>query len=126
MKPPQELVSDSRSSAIWRPCTMARFRSRKDQWAGCALVLDYRHADRATRPAPVYVRGFRSAFAIRGAGAGHERRQDVDVQNAIALFPVMTCSCFTKLESRHVGHSGCGGCEACWCDNVRCAAMTDV
>ena len=54
---------------------------------------------------------FRSAFVIRGFGAGHERRHDVHVQNEIAVPPVSTCSFFTNAESRHPGHTG--GCSLC-------------
>ena len=64
-----------------------------------------RHDHAATSTIPIKgapsgaARHFKSAFAIRGAGAGHERKQDVQVQNAITLLPVMSCSCLTKLES---------------------------
>ena len=46
---------------------------------------------------------FKSAFAIRGLGAGHERRHELHVQNEIAVPPVSTCSCFTNAESWHRG-----------------------
>jgi hypothetical protein len=45
------------------------------------------------------VERLRSAFAIRGFGAGHDRRHDVQVQNEIAVPPVKTCSSFTNAES---------------------------
>ena len=48
----------------------------------------------------------KSAFAIRGFGAGHERRHDVHVQKEMAVPPVSTCSCFTKAESWQPGHKG--------------------
>jgi len=43
---------------------------------------------------------------MRGFGAGHERRHDVQVQKEIAVPPVRTCSCFTNAESWQPGHGG--------------------
>lgn len=48
---------------------------------------------------------------MRGLAAGHERKHDAHVQNAIAVAPVTTCSCFTKAVSRHPGHAGIGETE---------------
>jgi len=59
-----------------------------------------------------YFDRFKSAFAIRGLGAGHDRRHELHVQKEIAVPPVSTCSCFTKAESWHAGQTGTVGCES--------------
>jgi hypothetical protein len=41
-----------------------------------------------------------------GLAAGHDRRHDEHVQKPITVAPVITCSCFTKAESWHPGHTG--------------------
>jgi hypothetical protein len=50
----------------------------------------------------------RSTFAMRGLTAGQERRHDEHVQKAIAVVPVITCSCVTNAESWHLGHAWIG------------------
>jgi hypothetical protein len=36
---------------------------------------------------------------MRGLAAGHERRHDAHVQNAIAVVPVITSACLTNVVS---------------------------
>ena len=66
---------------------------------------------------------FKSAFAIRGLGAGHERRHEVHVQKEIAVPPVSTCSCFTNAESWHPGQGGTAGWDSVEAEGFRIGHM---
>lgn len=70
-----------------------------------------------------YLERFKSAFAIRGLGAGHERRHEVHVQKEIAVPPVSTCSCFTNAESWHPGQGGAAGWDSVEAEGVRIGHM---
>ena len=70
-----------------------------------------------------YLDRFKSAFAIRGRGAGHERRHELHVQKEIAVPPVSTCSCLTKAESWHAGQTGTFGCESFGAEGFRIEGM---
>lgn len=43
---------------------------------------------------------------MRGFAAGHDRRHDEHIHNAIAVAPVITCSRFTNAVSLQRGHTG--------------------
>jgi hypothetical protein len=43
---------------------------------------------------------------MRDFAAGHERRHDEHIHNAMAMVPVITCSRFTKAVSLQRGHRG--------------------
>ena len=66
---------------------------------------------------------FKSAFAIRGLGAGHERRHEVHVQKEITVPPVSTCSCFTNAESWHPGQGGTAGWDSVEAEGFRMGHM---
>lgn len=66
---------------------------------------------------------FKSALAIRGLGAGHERRHEVHVQKEIAVPPVSTCSCCTNAESWHPGQGGTDGWESVGAEGFRIGHM---
>jgi len=69
---------------------------------------------------------FKSALAIRGLGAGHERRHEVHVQKEIAVPPVSTCSCLTNAESWHPGQGGTAGWDSVGAEGFRIGHMRDV
>ena len=73
-----------------------------------------------------YFDRLKSAFAIRGLGAGHERRHELHVQKEIAVPPVSTCSCLTKAESPHPGQAGTVDCESNDAERIRLGHMREL
>lgn len=70
-----------------------------------------------------YLDRFKSALAIRGLGAGHERRHELHVQKEMAVPPVSTCSCFTNAESWHPGQGGTVGWDSVDAEGFRIGLM---
>jgi hypothetical protein len=70
-----------------------------------------------------YLDRFKSALAIRGLGAGHERRHELHVQKEMAVPPVSTCSCFTNAESWHPGQGGTVGWDSVEAEGFRIRLM---
>jgi hypothetical protein len=98
---------------------MYRRMSRRDTHA----CIGFSRPERELSPRGGYVDRFKSVFAIRGLGAGHERRHELHVQKEIAVPPVSTCSCFTKAESWHAGQTGTVGCESVGAEGFRIGHM---